>query len=301
MGNIPVRARISLIRGSSTWSLTDGTYCRCFGIQNAGAMAVGRLTDRGPLQHGHTDRGFRAQSRRLRLLLYFSMGDEDDFWDRRETLIEMLEPTNTQAQLRFLLGTTPKRRQIDCHPLGFPMDTDPAQARHQRIAVDFDCPYPAFYDPTGETLIYGIGYAGKSFQIPMDIPLGIGQSTIDETVTLTYSGSWRSYPYRIRIVGPITDCVITNESTGEKLDFTGASIGASDYYDIDLRYSYKTVVDSSNVNQIADLTSDSDLTSWHLATAREVANGQNTISVTGTGATSETEVYIQYYTYYAGI
>ncbi len=302
MGNNPTRARVFLIRGNDSFSLSDGSYCTCAGIQGAGPMRVDRLTERGPLQHGETDRGFRARKRILRLLLRFTRATDDDYWDNRETLGEMFEPTVDAVQLRFILGSsTQKKRQIDCFPLGTPLDTVPSYAGYQPFSVDFECPDPAFYDPVSNALIYGIGYSGTSFQIPMEIPLGIGQSTIDETVTFTYSGSWRSYPWRIRIVGPLSDAVITNESTGEKLDFTGTTIAANDRYDIDLRYSYKTVRDASGASKIAGLSDDSDLTSWHLATAREVPDGQNTVSVTGTGATSATEVYIQYYTYYVGI
>jgi len=287
---IPAYATVSLIRGSSVFNMSDNTYCRVTAMQGIGPMPVQRIVEQGPLQHGATDRGFRAQQRLIRLMLYFQAGDPTTYWGRREDLNEILEPTNALGQLRFDLGNG-SRRQIDVALQGAVMDSRAGDAGVEQFAVDFLCPNPAFYDPNGKAVTFGIDYSSKTFEIPMIIPLGIGQSIIDASQTITYAGSWRSYPYRIRIVGPITDCVITNESTNEKLDFTGSSIAAGDRRDIDLRYSYKTIKDSTGANQIAELTADSDLTSWHL----------DTISVTATGATAVTEIYISYYEYYNGI
>jgi len=301
MSNIPAYATVSLIRGSSVFNMSDNTYCRVTAMQGIGPMPVQRIVEQGPLQHGATDRGFRAQQRLIRLMLYFQAGDPTTYWGRREDLNEILEPTNALGQLRFDLGNG-SRRQIDVALQGAVMDSRAGDAGVEQFAVDFLCPNPAFYDPNGKAVTFGIDYSNLSFQIPMLIPLGIGQtSNVDVSHTIQYGGSWLSYPYRIRIVGPITDCIVTNETTGEKLDFTGTTIALGDRRDIDLRYSYKTVKNAAGTNRIQDLTADSDLTSWHLATRREVIGGSNTITVTGTGATSETEVYMSYYEYYNGI
>ena len=96
----------------------------------------------------------------------------------------------------------------------------------------------------------------------------------------------------VRITGPITDAVITNNATSEKLDFTGTTIAAGDYYEIDCRYGYKTVVDSTGANQIADLTSDSDLVSFHIAPDPEVGGGINSITITGTSITAATTAFV---------
>jgi hypothetical protein len=299
--SIPAYASIELIRGSSTFSLTDGTYCVCESMQGIGPMPIRRVLEQGPLQHGATDRGFRADRRLIRLMLRFQVGNTSDYWNRRKQINALLEPTVGLSQLRFDLGNG-DRRQVDVSMQGAVMDSVAQDAGVQRVPVDFVCPNPAFYDPNGRAVTFGIDYSSLSFQIPMEIPLGIGQtSDVDVLNTVQYGGSWRSYPYRIRIQGPITDCVITNVATGEKLDFTGVTIAGSDWRDVDLRYSYKTVKDSTNANKIEDLTDDSDLTSWHLATRREVPGGDNTLTVTGTGATTETEVYVSYHEYYNGI
>jgi hypothetical protein len=115
-----------------------------------------------------------------------------------------------------------------------------------------------------------------------------------------YNGTWLTYP-TIRVTGPICDCVITNTGTDEVLDFTGATIGANTYIDVDLRYGYKTVEDSAGANQIALLSTDSDLVTWHLAADPELPDGINTITVQGNGAGEATKIELSYYERFIGV
>lgn len=122
----------------------------------------------------------------------------------------------------------------------------------------------------------------------------------DISKTITYSGSFVEYPV-ITITGPITDAVLTNVSTGETLDFTGITIAGGTSYTIDCRFGYKTVKNSAGTNKIADLTSDSDLATFHLAPAPEVSGGANAITLTGTSTDSNTQVTVAYYNRYVGM
>ena len=139
-------------------------------------------------------------------------------------------------------------------------------------------------------------------EVPTPIPFTVGTSTIDIDKTIEYPGTWHSFPHKIRITGPIDDAVITNVTTGEKLDFTGDSIAATHYYDIDLRYGYKTVLLDGITDKVAELTDDSDLATWHIAAASNAATTMtNVINVSGSAATSATSVGISYYVRYLGI
>jgi hypothetical protein len=110
-----------------------------------------------------------------------------------------------------------------------------------------------------------------------------------------------TYPHKIRITGPITSPVITNETTNEKLDFGVNSIGAGVSWDIDLRYGVKSIIQAaSGVNKIQFLTEDSDLATWHIAADPEVIGGANSIRVTGTAVTASTRVEISYLERYIG-
>ena len=55
------------------------------------------------------------------------------------------------------------------------------------------------------------------------------------------------------------------------------------------------------MNKIADLTEDSDLATWHLATNPDAVDGQNGIQVEGASVTAATEVYLQWHDRFVGI
>ena len=287
---------ISVIRGNNTYLLDD--YAKVYGIYGLGPANLRRLITRGPLQHGDTDRGFRLEARTIRLMMYFM--ETDDYWGRRNDLVEIFAPTVSDLVLRFDLANG-NRRHINAHALGFPMNTNPSEPGYQKINVDLRCADPSFFDPVTKSVSFAVSYGSNSMQVPLGIPWMVGSSLLDQTKTINYTGSWKSYPHLIRIYGQITSPVITNLATGEKLDFTGVTIADGDYYDIDLRYSYKTVKDKTGVNKIADLTTDSDLSSWHLAAMPEISDGNNAIHATGTSINSNTEILIQYYDRFSGV
>jgi hypothetical protein len=115
-----------------------------------------------------------------------------------------------------------------------------------------------------------------------------GGGTANAGGSILNSGSWDAYPI-ITIPGSVANPVITNTSTGETLDFTGATIPANTTYTIDTRYGYKTVTDSNAVNQIAKLSNDSDLSTFHLAPG---VNWLEIESTTGTVVVSHYNPYL---------
>lgn len=143
---------------------------------------------------------------------------------------------------------------------------------------------------------YNIALTSAQRQALHDSMLG----AISASKSLSYPGSWRAFPV-ITITGPITDPVLTNASLGEKLDLTGVTIAAEEYYVIDCRYGYKTVTDHVLDNKIADLTDDSDLATFRIAPDPEVPGGVNVFSLTGTSTTSATQVDIDYHEQYLGL
>jgi hypothetical protein len=113
--------------------------------------------------------------------------------------------------------------------------------------------------------------------------------------TATVSGTWDEYPV-ITLVGPMNDPVVMNHATGEMLDFTGATIGASDFVSINTQYGYKTVSTNSGSSIINQMSDDSDLATFHLAP------GPNYIEVQYSGGTaSASTVAVSYYDRYLGL
>ena len=291
---------VSLIRGSTITSLTDGVLARLLGIDGTGEAPVHRIEERGPQQHGATDRDFRLDPREVQLALWVQGDSLADLETKRKALIDALRPTSAAKALRFTLDNGAVY-QIDGHSAGsMTMPLAGGDGFALRTGVTFRAADPTFYDPTGDTVSLAVGGGADAFVVPMPVPHYVGASTLDANTAIAYAGTWRAYPV-IRITGPISGPVITNVSTGEDLAFTGVTIVAGNWYTIDLRYGYKTVTNSSGANKIAELSNASDLATWHLADDSEVTGGVNSITVTGTAGAAATRVDIIYNARYVGI
>lgn len=289
------------IVGATTYNLDDGSPFHREAATGLGIATVRRLFQQGPLQHGHTDRGYRMDPRYIFLTLYFNAATRAAADTNRDTLAEIFKPLTSIPIKLKVTRDDGAIRQINCFTEGvidLPAQYPDRISQYQRVLVPLKAASPLWYDPSFVNLQFESVIGGtEGFQIPMEIPWDQASgSVIDATETITYTGNFREFP-TIRITGPATDATITNVTTGETLDFTGTTISGGDYYDIDL--AAHTVKDSSGTNKIADLTSDSDLGTWHLATHPEATDGENDIQVEITSdATTATRVSITYYNRY---
>jgi hypothetical protein len=156
---------------------------------------------------------------------------------------------------------------------------------------------PLFFDPTEVVASFTLGVSGD-LVFPITFPIEFGSGVILDTLNLTYVGTWSTLP-TIVIVGPIENPVITNVTTGEKLQFN-VDIASGRTITIDLAYGAKTVVDDLGNNLIGNLSADSNLATWHLAPDPEAPDGLNVITLTGLNPTGATSVQIRYFTRYYG-
>jgi hypothetical protein len=267
--------------------------------EGLGAAELHRLSERGPQQHGDTDLGYLLDPRFVTLIVGLIGATPSQKWDLQAQLLARLHPSHL-VMLKFELdnGAT---RQLDCrYSAGLTAMSPEDNSRFQRVGAILRAGDPTFYDPSGEAVTFQLGGGGGAWEFPWEIPWTVGASTIDQATAISYTGSAPSFPV-IRITGPIDDCVITNETLGLKLDFTGVNIAGGDHYDIDLRYGSKTVVDAAGANKIADLTDDSDLATWRFAEDPDAPGGENSIRVAGTSITASTKIEIAYFTRFIGI
>ena len=283
------------------YDLNYGDPARIEGEDGLGMPDLHRLEERGPFQNGSTDRGYRLDPRHPAYVFGISAWTRPQLWDRRQELLRIFRPSRLIVMKHVLDNND--IRYLDClYTGGMNM---PAKDRRagvfQKVAIALVANDPTFYDPDGQSVTFTLGGGGDTWPFPWTIPWGVGTSTVDLSANLQYDGDVATFPSIIRITGPIDDAVITNVSTGEKLDFTGASIAGGDYYDIDLRYGLKTIVDASGNDVLSDLTSDSDLATWHIAADDEVTGGINNIRVQGINITASAKVEINYYNRYGGI
>ena len=265
-------------------------------------VPVQRMETSGAQQHGATDRGFFLRGRQFGIHLGFEAVSFDDYWQtKRQQLIRLFKPSTTPIQFRFDFGSG-NVYQIDAHYQGgLDLPAGERVAYVDQVVAEFRAADPTLYNPTEASVTFALGGGGDSFAIPLAIPWQIGTSTIDQTRTISYVGSWWTHPV-VRIEGPITNAKVENLLTDEKLDFDGVTIGAGDWYEIDTRYGYKSVVDSSGTNKIADLSDDSDLGTFHLEAAEGAESSRdNDIQVTGSSVNEATEVYFRYKVRYSGI
>ena len=291
---------VSVVSRGTEYPLDDGSLCYLNSIDGIGAAQVRRFAHQGALQHGSTDKGFLLNPRTIRIGLAVVAASLEEFYERREELITLFSPSES-----LVLRIT--RDDGAIRDIDFVFDSDlsmPITAdawTNQTSVVVLKAGNPAFYDPAGEATSFVLGGGSDLGEVPMAVPMKVGASEIDSSVEIQYSGNWHEFPV-IRIVGQITDPVITNNTTGEVLDFTGYNIGTSDEIVIDLRYGRKTVVKNGTTNVIDKLTSSSDLATFHLEARRSGETYRsNSIAVTGSGVNPATRIEISYYNRYRGV
>lgn len=292
---------LSWIIDGVEYPLDTGAWCYLQGSDGMGVMPVSRIEESGPLQNGSTDRGYRTNARIINLALLITGNTQVELWSKRSALMALFKPRNVPGILKWTVGAL--TRQIDGHFVdGLAFSSKDRSGWSQKTGVMIKCNDPSWYDPVakGATLIVSPGSAGAG-EIPMDVPTEIGASGINESLLVSYLGNIESFPTLIRITGPVTSPIITNLASGDKIDFSGITIDAGDYYDIDLRYGYKTVKDSTGANKNSEVSADSDLTTFSLLPAPEAPDGVNTLQITGIGESAATRFDLTYYDRFLGI
>lgn len=260
-----------------------------------------RFTERSPLQDGITDAGYRLNERRISIILGFNASNLAGYYSKRRQLINIMRPDDIPGTLQISLPNG-NVWCIDGY-LVSGLEYSGADRTHlyQKTAIVIQCPDPTFYDPVAKYLEFGQSGGGdNTLLVPMPVPMFVGASSFDSINSIHYLGTEKTYP-QITITGPVTDLKIENITTGDKLDFAGVTIAGGEEYVIDLRPGYKTVTDSNGVNKIADLTADSDLSTFNLAPAPTTAGGLNQIKVSGLSTSSATNISMQYFVRQLGI
>jgi hypothetical protein len=275
-----------------------------------GMAPVQRVTQEGPFQHGATQVNARLAPRGITLSL--AMVRDDNWstdWLYRNALTDILNDIDHELYLDVTLPTfflTARTVRMNVHYLD--SLTMPRSGDHDgfdRSVLQLIAHDPVWYDPNPEVVTMDVTAGGEGLMVAMEIPFGLGGTIVDEVTQFLYPGTWFSYPI-IRITGPIENACLTAYSIAGgtatvKLDFTGVTIAAGDYYEIDCRYGYKTVKDKTGTNKIADLTSDSDLASFVIAPHPYFQDGANQFTLTGINATNATACSVTYYNRYIGI
>lgn len=290
---------ISAIVNGIEYSLDDGNPYFLIGDNGWGMVPILRLEESGPLQHGETDIGFRVQKRTASLALKVIGSSRNDMYAKRAIANSLFAPTLTPIKLRWDFDDISK--EIEAYVTGIDSGSEGRTGFSQNLLINFNCPKGVFYNPVDSIVTFSLGGGTDSFEIPHAVPHYVGSSSLDLTQTLTNNGDWLSYPYKVRIVGPITNPIITNQSTGKVLSFDGQTINSGEYIELDLRYGYKTVKDQDGLNVIDKLTDSSDLSTFAIESSRALDDGSNLINIVGSSITVSSQVVFSWNDNYLGI
>lgn len=291
-------------------------------ITGMGMSPLSYITQRGPFQHGETAIDYRLNKRVIQLVHRRNECSRDGYWNIRADMVNLLRP-NRQTIGDFSMGALriimPDGRTRDIDVI---IEQGPVFAPRNPMQWDewgfietvrFVAHDPTFYDPTEVTetwvlaasdqLVFNtVGGALDTLVFRKDgvgDGLLFGAGVIDDDLTVNYTGTWLSFP-TIEIDGPMSGFIITNITTGEfiRLDYV---IPAGEMVTITLEYGNKTVINDTGVNLIGTVTTDSDLSTFHIAPDPEATGGVNTINVLGGNTDGNTEVRLSYLTRYIGI
>ena len=288
---------ITISRGASVVDLTDLSARGVVEFDGFGMPPVRRLTQQGPMQNGDTDVGYRLDARTIRMSVIMSGVDDTALMNARATLMGILRPSNSALNLRWQYGTVD--RKIDVHYSGgMTLPSTDWTLKNQKAVFELRAPDPAWYDTYETSVIFARDGGGSGFVFPLMVSganITFGASTISSSYTISLSdpNAWQTFP-TIYIRGPITNPIITNQLTGDKLSFTGYTIAAGETVTIDTSYGAKTVYNGVN-NWISRLSTDSALATFGLA------EGDNSILVTGSTVDANSNVEMRYRTRYIGV
>ncbi len=286
--------RVEVVRYGQTTDLLTLPY-QLTKLQGYGAARVTRRSERAPNQHGDTDTGFVLEPRVLSgvIVLAGSAFEADE-----DAAYSLFTPGPDLMQLRF---TKPSGvvRQLDCRVVEGPEgDTDSWYANGQKFGFALKASDPTFYDPDQKSQAFTLGVATNIGQIPSSVPTIVGTATLNASYSIEYDGDWAAYPV-ITVKGPMTGLKIRHDTTGDVIQFRSTvTIPAGSTYTIDCRPGYKVVRDQSGALKTAELTDESDLATFHLAPPSEVDGGVNTFTVTGSDASSSSNVLLVWHNRY---
>ena len=288
---------ITISRGAHTVDLTDLSARGVVEFDGFGMPPVRRLTQQGPMQNGSTDVGYRLDSRQIRIAVMMSAVGDQAIIDARAALMGILRPSDSALTLQWSYGSAV--REIKTHYSGgMTLPSTDWTLKNHRAVFELYAPDPAWYDAFEQSAIFAREGGGSGFVFPLmvnsaNISFGASNISSEYTISLSDPNAWITYP-TIYITGPITNPIITNQLTGDKLSFTGNTITAGQVVTIDTAYGAKTVYNGAT-NWISKLSSDSALATFGRA------EGDNSILVTGSSVDGSTSVEMRYRIRYIGV
>lgn len=313
----PSSMRLLISNGGQTYdSNQPGPFgFKVLGYDGLGHMSLRRLSQKAPRQRGTTDLGYSQDARYFGLTLELRGYDLVHYGDLREQALAMFMPREYDP-ITVTLQAFGRTRAIQCN-LDGDLDFLASERQYTRqvVTVSLKASDPRLYDPTRQEINLALLVQNGGWEVPWLIPWHIYPESANTSTTVAYAGgsfaAAPEYPL-LRLYGPITDPIIINGTTGERITLDGISWGESEFVTYDLaggpfRDASPRIRNQDDESVEQYLTSDSDLSTWHFAPAGELltsgfrSDGDNVIRVLGNGVTSASRLQMLYYSRYSGM
>lgn len=279
------------------------------GISGTGMPPITYRTQRGPFQHGVTPLGFILEPRIIQLLHRRNTNNRKNYWAARADIMNLLRP-NRQNTNDLILGTLRKiyqpgrtKRDISVFIQSGPNFNATQQGRWDEYsfteAIQFIAHDPTFFDPVEVQKTLTLDTNAEDIEFAFNFPFTFLSSALGETDTITYVGTWDTFP-TILFIGPMRNPIVRNLTTGEKIKLN-TTIGAGRTVTVSLQYGNKTVTDDLGTNLIGTVTTDSDLATFAIVPAPKAPSGVNSIGAAATNLTGVSKIVLEYFTRYIGI
>ena len=236
-----------------------------------------------PFQDGQTYIDSTLQTRSLSMQISIMAESQNDLLEKRQYLASVFNPKLGPGTVIYENGDV--QREIKALPENvpvFPTGKDNVNARYQRAIINLICPSPFWEDVTEEN--YKLEDFVGSFKFPFTLPTRF--STRGDSKVLANKGDVPT-PIEIEFRGPVTNPVITNQSTGEFIRIKRA-----------IPVGYKLILDTSfGSKRVEIIAPDGTVTNgFHFidleSTFFNLDTGDNRIGFVAEGGNPE--VYIRY-------
>ena len=290
--------KIEMVTGNSVFDLSNRSEYLHLSNVGLGLPAVEIYQEIGPLQDGATYTDYRLQPRDLTLIIGTPASTFEEYMQLRRQLYNIFKPKRrSNLALRVTLDTGEVWQLDVVYVDGLEADGNDKKGYFHKYAIALRAHEPTWYDPTQITIPFAV-LSSAGFSVPMTVPLSVGISTLNQTVSVAYEGTADSLPI-FTVLGPVENLAIQNLTLGDSITISG-EIPTGDTWTIDTRYGRKTITDQNGVNKIRFY--EGDLATFRLLAAEDdSASFVNDIKVTGDNANSSTRIVLQYFNRYIGM
>lgn len=271
-----------------------------------GAPPIDYITRRGYKQHGETKIDNLLSPRQLTIQLWKNPAcNRTTYWQNRAALHDLLRPNRGGSLLLTLTIPNGTKRSIylDASP-GALFNTSQIDDNNWELdeALEFIAFNPIWFG-TDQTVLTVASDASQNLVFPITFPIQFGPGGIVYTKSITYVGSWQSYPIFV-ITGPYDNVTIIHEQTGATITLI-VPILAGQSRTLDLTPGAISIIDQDGNSAFDELGSDTNIVDFSIKpdgnSPDGVSGGVNIIQTNIIGSGVGTTFTIKYYERYYAI